>query len=196
MHDAEPDHATARIGPNALTQLFDPIRTHYGADVLKQMLGSAGITQLPSMTGLIDEAPVIRFHALLHETKAENAKMIEREAGIGTARYVLANRIPKPVQVALKVLPPSLSAILLTRAIAKNAWTFTGSGGFEVISKRPLILQVTKNPLIRGVEKPSCDWHAAVFETLFQTLVSKKTRIHELCCSATKQNGCQFRVDF
>lgn len=189
-------HHKAAIGPNALTQLFDPIRAHCGEEALSNLLHSAGITTLPNMLGLIDEVPVIRFHTHLHHELADKAKMIERQAGIGTAEYILANRIPKFAQFILKALPAKQSATILTKAISKNAWTFTGSGDFKIINKNPLVFEIYNNPLVRDIvsDEPLCVWHEAVFETLFQRLVSQHACVRETSCCAMGDTSCQFEI--
>jgi divinyl protochlorophyllide a 8-vinyl-reductase len=52
------------------------------------------------------------------------AAEVARDAGLRTADYLLANRIPKPVQVLLKHLPAPLAARVLLSAIRRHAWTF------------------------------------------------------------------------
>jgi divinyl protochlorophyllide a 8-vinyl-reductase len=47
---------------------------------------------------------------------------VARDAGHRTADYRLANRIPGPVQWALKPLPPALASRILLSAIAKHAF--------------------------------------------------------------------------
>jgi len=192
-----PDHyANAGIGPNALTQLFEPIRHSCGDEVLSRLLRDAGIAALPDMLGLIDETPVIRFHTHLHHQFPEKAELIERQAGIGTAKYILANRIPKPAQFILKALPKQISARILSNAISHNAWTFAGSGSFKISNRKPIVFSIINNPLVREMssEKPLCVWHEAVFETLFQALVSKKTIVRETECCACGDASCQFEV--
>jgi len=192
-----PDHAThVGIGPNALTQLFEPIRKNCGEEALSRLLLDAGIIALPDMLGLMDEAPVIRFHTQLHYTLPEKAHLIERQAGIGTAKYILENRIPKLAQFILKALPKAISARILSNAINHNAWTFAGSGSFRITSRKPIIFSIVNNPLVRDMtsHKPLCVWHEAVFETLFQELVSKSTTVREVSCCACGDPSCQFEV--
>lgn len=193
-HHLRQEHIAA-IGPNALTQLFDPIKHQFGDEILAQLLKRAGISTMPDMLSLIDEAPVIRFHTQLHQAFPEHAETIERQAGIGTAHYILANRIPKLAQIILRVLPTKLAAKVLTKAIKKNAWTFTGSGSFKVVEQNPITLEITNNPLVRNMrsEMPLCVWHRAVFETLFRALVSKNTLVTETSCCACGST-CRFEI--
>ena len=83
---------------------------------------------------------------------------------------MLAHRIPWAAQLAIGALPGVLGARVLTAAIARNAWTFVGSGRFAAAARRPLTFVVADNPLDPG-EGRACVWHAAVFERLFRRLV-------------------------
>lgn len=186
----------ARIGPNALTQLLDPIEQHCGRDVLDRLLGAAGIDTLPDMTGLIDEDPVVRLHHKVLHDLPELAAILSREAGMRTGLYIIENRIPGFAKRLLRWLPLSLSQRLLAKAIAKNAWTFAGSGRFEVQQYAPLVFTLEANPFAHGLHlhDPGCHWHAAVFETLFRRLVSEDIHVLETSCCAAGDACCTFRV--
>jgi divinyl protochlorophyllide a 8-vinyl-reductase len=121
-----------------------------------------------------------------------------RDAGRRTADYLLANRIPKPVQAVLKLLPPRMAAMILVSAIRRNAWTFAGSGVFGAHSGAPTIFEIRGNPLCAGETSPApvCAWHAAVFERLFQKLVSRRARVTETECEASGADCCRFVVDW
>ena len=102
------------------------------------------------------------------------------EAGTRTAAYVLANRIPKAAQALLKSLPAPLAGPLLLKAIARNAWTFAGSGRVRTAARgRRFVVEIAANPLAM----PGCVWHLAVFEGLFSALVAPRVSVsHPLCC--------------
>ena len=53
---------------------------------------------------------------------------------------------------------------------------------------------LTNNPLIAGerAEHPLCAWHTAVFERLFQALVSRRTHAAETECEAEGDITCRF----
>ncbi|WOE74971.1 bacteriochlorophyll 4-vinyl reductase [Alterisphingorhabdus coralli] len=186
----------ARIGPNALTQLIEPIERRYGHDMVARLLEQSGIQRLPDMTGLIDEDPVIAMHHHMIRTLPDMADDISREAGARTGAYIIANRIPGFAQGLLRILPAALSARLLAKAIAKNAWTFAGSGKFAVQSWWPLVFTLEDNPFAKGLRTyaPACHWHAAVFETLFRELVSPHIRVTETTCCAAGDPRCTFVV--
>jgi anaerobic magnesium-protoporphyrin IX monomethyl ester cyclase len=120
------------------------------------------------------------------------AATLSAQAGTGTADYILAHRIPAPVQTVLRALPPGPSAWILSRAIAKHAWTFAGSGRFRVVT--PWCFEIADNPVIRGEAAPAplCHWHAAVFERLYRVLVSDAVRCRETACAACGDPVCRF----
>lgn len=186
----------AQIGPNAIMQMLGPIERRCGRVVLQELLTAAGIDRLPDMTGLIDEDPAIRLHATLRRALPCQAAEISREAGLRTAEYILANRIPAPARAILPFLPVRLSTRILANAVAKHAWTFAGSGRFRVASHRPLVLEISENPLAPApdAEANCCYWHQAVFETLFRRLASPRTHVDEVQCCGRGDPCCAFVV--
>nr|AAP73429.1 4-vinyl protochlorophyllide reductase [Rubrivivax gelatinosus] len=97
---------------------------------------------------MVDEAEVRRLHGVLRESLGPAAaREIAHAAGVRTADYLLARRIPKPVQALLKVLPAPLAARVLLTAIGRNSWTFAGSGQFSYVFGRPCVLTIRDNPL-------------------------------------------------
>jgi divinyl protochlorophyllide a 8-vinyl-reductase len=137
--DRQSLQADGMIGPNALTQFRSPLEEQGGQDLFETLLHDARIASLPDMSGLIPEGPVARFHKTVRATLPDLSAEISRAAGVGTADYVLKHRIPSLAQTLLKVLPASLSKHLLANAISRNAWTFAGSGQFEVAGRTPLV---------------------------------------------------------
>ncbi|MEO0655078.1 MAG: bacteriochlorophyll 4-vinyl reductase [Pseudomonadota bacterium] len=184
------------IGPNALTQLLPLLEQAGGAELRDALLLEAGIVTLPDMTGLIDEAPVARLHQAMRAEVPELAPALAWAAGERTAQYILENRIPRGAQWVLKALPGRIAGPILARAIAKNAWTFTGSGAFEILSLRPLRFAITDNPVVRGEfsAHPLCHWHTAVFEHLFRVLVDDRLRARETACCAMGAEACVFEI--
>jgi len=184
----------ARVGPNAVIQLGHALRERYGDDVAREVYaaaGEAGLLDAPP-EAMVDERLVARLFAALHQRlPGPAASATAARAGTRTADYLLANRIPGPVRTLLRALPAPLSARLLLRAVAANAWTFAGSGGFRVRAGAPHVIEIDANP----VATPGCAWHVAVFEGLFHTLVSERARVrHPRCCHAGART-CRFEVD-
>jgi divinyl protochlorophyllide a 8-vinyl-reductase len=188
-----------RIGPNAVTRVAEVLAERFGALRMAAIFGRAGLAKyvdaLP--TKMIDEAEVIRLHAELHSTlEVAAARDVLREAGRRTGDYLLAHRIPRPVQGLLKCLPPALAARVLLAAIARHAWTFAGSGRFEVLGHSPVRVSISGNPLARAVhaDEPQCDYYAATFERLFCALVSRSSTVVETSCEAAGAAACTFEV--
>ena len=188
-----------RIGPNAIIRV---------AEVLPALLGTAGTQALFEAAGLaaylrtppqdmVDETEVARLHAVLRQQLGGAvAGQVAWQAGQRTADYLLAHRIPKPVQALLKILPAPLAARVLLSAITRNAWTFAGSGEFSARAGRPCVLTIRDNPLCRGVatDSPACDFYSATFERLFQVLVHPQARAVETACEARGDPFCRFEL--
>jgi divinyl protochlorophyllide a 8-vinyl-reductase len=188
---------SGRIGPNAILQLVTVLETEIGTAQTARMLALSGIAARPDPAmGLIDEAPVARLHQRLRQDLPDAAARLARAAGARTGDYILAHRIPSPAQWGLRHLPASLSARLLSRAIARHAWTFCGSGEFRVLHTAPPVFAIFDNPVVRGERsgRPLCHWHAAVFETLFQALCGPGWRAVETQCCAQGAASCQFAL--
>jgi divinyl protochlorophyllide a 8-vinyl-reductase len=146
---------------------------------------------------MVDEREVAALHRALREAfDTEHARRLSRSAGERTGAYLLAHRIPRPVQVLLRRLPAALAARVLLSAIRRHAWTFAGSGRFSARSGRPLRLAIAGNPMCRGVlsAAPACEYYAATFERLFRELVHPRARVVEAACEAMGAPACRFEV--
>jgi divinyl protochlorophyllide a 8-vinyl-reductase len=123
---------------------------------------------------------------------------LARAAGQRTAAYLLAHRIPKPLQAVLRHTPAALAARVLLSAIQRNAWTFVGSGRFTVQPGRPWVLRIHDNPLCRGVvtASPSCDFYTATFQSLFTALVHPKAQVVEVACESSGDSECRFEISW
>lgn len=155
-------------------------------------MAAAGIFDPPADDGMMPEAPAARMHQALRAIEPELAPALAWAAGERTAQYIMTHRIPSAAQALLRVLPARLAGQLLAKAIAKHAWTFVGSGRFSMDG--PLCFVIADNPIVRGEqsEHPLCHWHAAVFETLFRTLVDQELRCVETTCCAAGADACRF----
>ena len=183
----------ALIGPNAILQLLPQIERIGGEARVAEMLAEAGVFEVPDGSRMIPEADAARLHQLLRRDEPILAPDLAARAGRGTADYILAHRIPTPVQAVLKILPAPLAARLLSKAIAKHAWTFAGSGEFRVVS--PWCFEIAHNPIVRGEHSmvPLCHWHVAVFARLYQVLVHPRAIcVEKTCCAMHAQGPCRF----
>jgi divinyl protochlorophyllide a 8-vinyl-reductase len=188
-----------RIGPNAVTRVAEVLAERFGAPRMAAIFRSAGLARYVDVlpTQMIDEAEVIRLHAELRATlDAVAARDVAREAGRRTGDYLLAHRIPQMVQELLKCLPPVLAARVLLVAITRHAWTFAGSGRFEVLGYSPVRVSISGNPLARAVraDEPQCEYYAATFERLFIALVSRNSNVVETHCEAAGAAACIFEI--
>ena len=186
-----------RIGPNAVTQLITALQNGGEGAAARRIFNGAGSPQwLDSPPAeMVDETRVAKLHATVRELLPEaRATAILREAGRTTAEYLLANRIPRLAQNVLKILPPSLAARALTRAIGSHAWTFAGTGRFRGVIGREATFEIWDNPLCRqrDVNPGRCVWHTAVFERLFRELVSARTIAEETDCLGSGGPCCRF----
>jgi divinyl protochlorophyllide a 8-vinyl-reductase len=118
------------------------------------------------------------------------------DAGRRTGDYLLANRIPGPVQHVLRKLPAVLASRVLLAAIGKNSWTFAGSGHLDIKPGRPVRLTLTDCPLCREATSdiPICEYYTATFERLFRELVSPNAVATETSCHATGAPACVFEI--
>ncbi|MFP4079222.1 MAG: bacteriochlorophyll 4-vinyl reductase [Ectothiorhodospira sp.] len=193
--------ASGTIGPNAVTRIAQALRDQHSETLAQQVFESAGLTDalLDPPTGMVDENWVSALHQALHQhLTPHQAREVSLEAGRLTGDYLLAHRIPRPVQRLLKWLPAGPASRILLTAIQRNAWTFTGSGRLEVTHRPDLELTLTGAPIARHLqaEAPVCHYYAASFQRLFQVLVHPSTQVTEVRCTATGAAACVFRVDW
>lgn len=184
----------ARIGPNAILQHLPVLEAAIGGPFRDALLARAGVEAPPPDAGMLPEAQVVRLHRAVWEALPALAPAIQAAAGRGTGAYILARRIPPPARRLIRALPAPLGARLLAAAIARHAWTFAGSGRFRILSHRPLTVEIAANPLAVGPGRPSCHWHAAVFEALFGALVWPDARAAETACCAAGAPACRFEI--
>jgi divinyl protochlorophyllide a 8-vinyl-reductase len=198
-HEQRPADAPAVIGPNAVIQLLQAMKAAGRDDFAVRVFTNAGVrawlNDPPSV--MVDERRVARLHQAVRALMppGESAPLLA-EAGRLTADYLLANRIPRAARTVLSCLPPRLAAGLLVPAIRAHAWTFAGTGQFAASAGSPVIFIMTGNPLCAGerTAAPACVWQAAVFERLFQRLVSADSRAVETDCEACGDGFCRFVV--
>lgn len=194
MHAAAPQ---ARIGPNAITRVAQALPPRVGPERTQALFAQAGLSGylLAPPEDMVDEAEVLRLHGVLRSNLGSTlAAEVACTAGTLTADYLLQRRIPKPVQALLKLMPAALAARVLLKAITRNAWTFVGSGRFEVRHEPRLLILIHDNPLCRGVttQAPACDFYAAVFGRLFAVLVHRRAEVVEVACQAQGAPACVF----
>lgn len=185
--------STARIGPNAVLQHLPVLDAAIGAALRAALLHRADVPEPPPDAGMLPEAAVARLHEAVRLYLPDRAAAIQRAAGLRTGDYILDNRIPPMARRLITALPAALGARILSGAIARNAWTFAGSGQFRIAARRPLRFEIAANPLALGpATAPTCHWHAAVFERLFAALVWPQVQVVETECCACGAPACRF----
>jgi divinyl protochlorophyllide a 8-vinyl-reductase len=191
--------AAGRIGPNAITRVAEALQQEFEAGRVAELFGLAGLEEYLHRPPqhMVDEQAVMRLHAVLRtQLPAEQARRISRDAGARTGAYLLAHRIPRPVQRLLRILPARAASRVLAAAITRNAWTFAGTARFSARGGRPARFALTGCPLCRGAQSDAacCDYYAACFEHLFGALVHPRARVRETSCAAAGADACRFEV--
>ena len=192
---------TGRIGPNAVIRLAEALDALESKAVTKKLFIAANLETyvhaLPDT--MVPEADVTLLHRhLRNDLGAGRAASVSWIAGLRTADYLLANRITRPVQRLLRLLPARLSSFILLKAIGAHAWTFAGTSRFSWKMGRPITLTFEDCPLCRHdhASEPCCSYYAATFERLFRVLINADTSVRETDCIAAGGNACRFEVRY
>ena len=194
-----PDGAThiGRIGPNAILQLEEPVRSLIGRDAMAAVLNRSHV-DMPSGDDMIPEDSVRTVHLALAELYPERAPEVRTLSGTATGAYIRAHRIPNAAKWALRLLPTLIGERILTRAIVCHAWTFCGSGSVSArhVSGR-VEISIRDNPLVdRNARNPlQCDWHEAVFRDLYASLLRRDYRVSETQCCGGGAKACRFSIE-
>jgi divinyl protochlorophyllide a 8-vinyl-reductase len=183
----------ARIGPNAILQLIRVLDHMEGRALRDQVMAAAGVAVPPADAGLWPEAACRAVHVAVHQVLPGHADGVLHCAGTATADYILAHRIPRLAQGAIRAMPGFIGARVLTAAITAHAWTFVGSGRFTVTGRHPLTYQIAGNPLALGAGR-ACVWHAAVFERLFRRLVWRSAVVSDVGVNRGAGDICRFVI--
>jgi divinyl protochlorophyllide a 8-vinyl-reductase len=188
-----------QIGPNAVTRVAEALHEIEGDQAPAAIFRLAALEKylVSPPQFMVDEGEVAALHRVLHTAfDRERARRVAQMAGRKTADYLLRRRIPRVAQALLRALPATIACRLLANAIARNAWTFAGSGTLTVQHGRPTIFTINACPLCRGIEasNPTCDYYAATFERLFATLVDRRVTANEVECLATGGTACRFAI--
>lgn len=194
------DPAPARIGPNAIIQAREAMADALGRRESARILGRAGLGAyvFADPAGMVDEREVVALHQAMRDALGEaDAAALASEAGRRTGRYILENRIPKPIATVLRLLPAPIASRMLLAAIARHAWTFAGSGRFRVVSATPrAVVEIAYCPLARGARlgHPAGAFYAGTFEALFRALVHRDARARQTACEAMGDPVSRFTI--
>jgi divinyl protochlorophyllide a 8-vinyl-reductase len=193
--------ASPRVGPNAIIRVAEALAEEHGEDMARAVFASAGLSGwLDHPPGaMVPEADIAALHrALIAHLSEPEARGVAASAGRRTAAYLLANRIPRLVQVILKLLPAAPAARILLRAIGKHAWTFVGSGSFAVAHGPPVVVTITGGPLRAAGPAAAgvAAYYAATFEALFRALVHPRTTVAALRRATEATASCAFSLSW
>ncbi len=197
-HTPDAVESSARIGPNAVIQTARVLRDRYGRAKAEAMLAEAtGRTMEQMPEHMVDESEVRALvRTCLAHLGPRQTQAVLRESGQRTAEYLLAHRIPRPVQWLLRVLPAPIGVRILARAMAQHAWTFAGSGHFHVRYSPSPEFTIAECPLCRGLtlDAPVCDFYAGTFEELLSRLVRRDTCVAQVESAASGGRACRYEV--
>ncbi len=181
------------VGPNAITQTAAALTELVGRVSEREIFHRAGLAayiERPPVTMVHEHEAAALFKALREALPEDRADAVLAEAGRRTARYIIANRIPRPVKALVSVLPVPTAARILLSAIHKHSWTFAGTGSVSKNQWPTLSLTIATNPLAT----PGCPWHTATLQELFQVLVSDHFEVRHLSCCARGNRNCHFEI--
>lgn len=134
------DGYVGRIGPNAISRVAEALSAVEGAQLVDRVFRAANLERYLSNgpSQMIDEAEVARLHRAIRDALAMTGPV--RSAGSrGNAPLIICfvTVSPHSAQMVIRSLPSGLASRLLTAAIARNAWTFVGTGAFAARHGRP-----------------------------------------------------------
>ncbi len=190
-----------QIGPNVVLQLIPAAIGMGFGERLKAIFKTARFEEWwssPPHEMIAAKDASILFGAIHNAFSSKEAEALLARAGQMTADYLLANRIPKPAQFILRFMPRRLAVQILSKAIAKHAWTFAGAGRFKARITPSIHFEITDNPLCANLQTatPSCHWHAAVFQRIFGSIFNAPVRVTEIECAGVSGRVCRFEIIF
>ncbi len=177
-----------------ILQLAGAVEAMIGRDALDEALRDAQIHRLPDVDEPVREDKAARLHAAVRRLWPDDADAIGKRAGEGAAQFILDHRLTGRGRQLLARMPTSAAAWLLSRRTEQQAWTFAGSGQFEI--ENAARFAIHDNPLIRGerANRPLCFYHAGLFERQFRALVHPETTCAEVACGALGDAACVFSL--
>lgn len=191
--------AVSRIGPNAILQVVAALVAHGGESEAATLLHDATGRTLDTLPeAMVDEREVqLLMRELVTRLGRAESQLVLHDAGVRTADYLLAHRIPRPVQRLVRALPRRLGLRVLLLAIGRHAWTFAGSGHFEIAwgtAWPELVFDDCALCRLIRADAPVCAYYAGTFERLFRALVAPEATVRETACAAVGAGACRFRL--
>ncbi|MEM1344772.1 MAG: bacteriochlorophyll 4-vinyl reductase [Pseudomonadota bacterium] len=191
--DAVPSSSSGRLAPGSVTEVATALRAAGGERLARLVFAEAGLADVLEAPPVapVEERLVLSLHRTLAESlDPVTAAHVAEEAGRRAAALALDQRVPKPAQWLVEALPPRLGTMWVLAGLHRHASTFTGSGRLETTLGRPVVLEITANPIAVA----GCHWHRGVFGWLFRELVSRKAHVRETACCALGAPCCRFEI--
>lgn len=184
------------MGSQAVLQILAAAESLCGRDECTRLQREAALFRLPDGDEAVREDKVARLHQAVRRSLPAQAATVLRLAGQGTADHLVEHRISERAQKLLGTAPRPVAAWMLGRWAKQNVGTIAGSAILSIHGTTGLELK--DNPLVRGEQAraPVCDYHAALFERLFQRLVDPRLICREILCAATGASSCRFEIGF
>ena len=182
------------MGPLAILCVHTAMTDLAGEEEAQSLLRAAQIHRLPDRDEPVRETKVASLHQALRAEYPELAHRVLSRAGRMTADSVMDRRMSRRAQNLLISAPWPLAAWLLGKSTEQNAWTFSGSGKFEILNR--VSFRLTNNPVIKGetAEDMICTYHAAMFTRFFSSLVHDQLTCTEVSCAARGDKACEFVI--
>lgn len=182
------------MGPLAILSVHQAMTELMGDAQTDELMKSAKVFRLPKYDEPVREARTAALHQRLMADYPEDSQAVLVRAGQLSANYVIKHRMTQRAQSLLASAPWPAAAWLLGKSLDQNAWTFGGSGSFEIISR--VEFSLTHNPVIKGVTATHCicDYHASLLQQFFSTLVYDQLICTEVTCAARGDATCTFRL--
>lgn len=189
-----PPRRNDMMSANMVLSFYEVIAAFGGTNLRDELFAQAGLRHLPGPEEPVREKQVYVLHQLVRDTFGNQAPNVMRTAGEAAADVVARYRIPDRAKTLMARMPWPMATWLLMRSARQHAWTFGGSGQFQMITTSTF--ELTDNPAIRGTQAdhPICDFHAALFGNLMRSIVHRNMSCMELSCSATGAGSCTFKL--
>jgi len=179
---AQENGAPARIGPNAVIRTVQELEGILGRVDTERLLRRFGLEHLLDVKpdGMRPEEEFLQLvRAVTESLPPETARAVLLSAGRSTGSYVLENRIPGVFRKLAPVLPRSVRLRLLLSAFQRHAWTFAGSGRFEVEPGSPARMRLELAPEARNLPSriPLIAYYTGSFEVLLRGVVASEVAL-------------------
>ncbi|UMA64486.1 bacteriochlorophyll 4-vinyl reductase [Roseivivax marinus] len=187
-------HPEGMMSAAVVVPLHAILAETFGQRICDDVFADAGMGRLPGPEDSVPEARVVRLFDAVYTSWPEVAPDLLDRAGRVTAEMIVMQRVTARARLLLANMPWSMAAWLLARSVRQNSRAFAGSGIFSVQTAGSFV--IFDNPLARPESgaAPSCHFHRALFEHMFQRLVHRDFACVETECRSAGGGCCAFRL--